>query len=71
MTKNMGGIDRAVRVLIAISLAALLSTGAFSGTLALVLTIVAVVLFLTALVGWCPLYAPLGLSTKRRAGDTG
>ena len=67
MKKNMGTIDRAVRTVIAIVVAILYFTGQISGTAALILGILAIVFLLTSLVGSCPLYLPLGLSTKKSA----
>lgn len=65
MTKNMGTVDRAIRILIAIAVGVLWYTGRIGGTLAIVLGIFAVVFVLTSLVGWCPLYNPLRISTRR------
>lgn len=66
MTKNMGTVDRAIRVLVALAVAVLYFTDTISGVLALILGIVAVVFLLTSLVGWCPAYLPIGLSTRKR-----
>jgi len=65
MGKNMGTVDRVIRVLVAIVVAVLYFTGQISGTLALVLGIIAVVFLLTSLVGFCPLYKILGISTNK------
>ena len=62
--KNMGTIDRIVRLVLAIILAALYFTGAVSGTLGVVFLVIAVVFALTAAVSICPLYLPFGLSTR-------
>lgn len=67
MTKNMGTADRAIRTLIAIAIAVLYFTGTISGTLAIVLGIVAVTFLVTSLIGWCPSYLPFGLSTRKTA----
>ncbi len=66
MKKNMGTIDRAVRGLVAVVIAVLYFTGAISGTLAIILGVLAVVFVLTSLVRTCPLYLPFGLSTIRK-----
>lgn len=63
MKKNMGSVDRVVRVLIAAIIAGLYLGGAISGTLGIVLLVVAGVFVLTSLVSFCPLYAPFGIST--------
>lgn len=63
MQKNMGTIDRAVRILVAVVIAALIVMGQISGILAIVLGILAGVFVLTSVVGFCPLYVPFGLRT--------
>ena len=63
MKKNMGKADRIIRLLLAIVFSSLYLTGVITGTLGLVLMILAVVFLLTSLVSFCPLYAPFGLST--------
>ncbi|HSM16438.1 MAG TPA: DUF2892 domain-containing protein [Gemmatimonadales bacterium] len=68
MTKNMGTVDRAVRLLLAVMVAVLYFTGTINGTLAIVLGIVAVAFFVTSLVGWCPAYLPFRLSTRQSSG---
>lgn len=65
MKKNMGGVDRVIRTLIAIGVAALYFTGRIGGPLAIVLGIVAVVFLLTSFMGHCPGYVPLKLSTRK------
>jgi MFS-type transporter involved in bile tolerance (Atg22 family) len=63
MKKNMGNIDRIVRVFIAVAVGALYFTNVISGTLALVLGVAAVIFLATSLVSFCPLYAIFGFST--------
>lgn len=63
MKKNMGNTDKTIRVLIAIVIAILYYTGVISGTLGLILALVAIVLLVTSLLGTCPLYLPFGIST--------
>lgn len=65
MTKNMGTADRAVRVVVALVIGALYAKGIISGTLGIVLSVLAVVFVLTSLVSFCPLYLPIGLSTRK------
>ena len=65
MIKNMGPADRTVRLVLAAVLVALVLF-AVDGALAWVLGLLAVVLVATSLVGTCPAYLPLGLSTCRR-----
>lgn len=63
MKKNMGMTDRVVRTIIAIVVAVLYFTGTVSGTLGIVLMVLAAIFLLTSLISFCPLYAPFGLST--------
>ena len=65
MIKNMGTADRVIRTLIALVIAVLYFTGKISGTLAIVLGIVAIAFLVTSFVGWCPSYLPFGLSTRK------
>lgn len=66
MTKNMGTADRIIRFLFAAVVAALYFGNIISGTLALILGILAVVFLITSFVGFCPLYAPFKLSTRKQ-----
>ena len=63
MKKNMGTADRVIRVLIAAVIAYLFYSGTITGTLGIVLMVLAAVFVLTSLIGFCPLYAPFGLTT--------
>jgi len=63
MKKNMGSVDKTIRVLIAIVIVILFFTDVIGGTLGIVLLIVAGVFVLTSVVRVCPLYLPFGIST--------
>jgi hypothetical protein len=63
MKKNMGSVDRILRVIIAAVVAGLAYTGVITGMLATVLLILSGVFVLTAVVGVCPLYLPFGIKT--------
>jgi hypothetical protein len=63
MKQNMGSMDRIIRVAVAVLVAVLYFTGVISGTVAIILGILAIVFLLTSVVGFCPLYAPFKLST--------
>lgn len=64
----MGTIDRGIRLLIAVVIAAVLFlSNIISGALSIVLIIVAAVFTLTSLIGLCPLYRLLGISTKKKS----
>jgi len=66
MKANMGTTDKAVRIIIAIVIAALYFTNVISGTVALVLLAFAGIFILTSFLSFCPLYAPFGISTRRK-----
>ncbi len=66
MKQNMGVVDRIIRMALVVLVAVLYFTNIISGTLAIILGILALVFFLTSLVGTCPLYIPLGISTKKK-----
>lgn len=63
MKKNMGTADRIIRVVIAAIIAALYIADILTGTLGIVLLVLAGVFVLTSLISFCPLYAPFGLKT--------
>lgn len=63
MKKNMGSADRIIRVVIAAIVAILYFTGTVSGTLGIVLMVLAGIFVLTSLISYCPLYAPFGIRT--------
>ena len=69
MKKNMGTADKAIRILIAVVIAALYFTNVISGTLAIILGILAVVFVLTSFISFCPLYLPFGINTSKRKDD--
>jgi hypothetical protein len=66
MKKNMGIIDRVLRTFLAVVVAVLYFAGQLSGIAAIVLGIFAVIFLVTSSVGFCPLYAMLGLSTLKK-----
>jgi hypothetical protein len=63
MKKNMGTIDRVIRIVLAIVVAILYMNGSITGTAAIILGILAVVFIITSLIGFCPLYVPFKIST--------
>ena len=67
MTKNMGTVDRVVRILAAVAVLALYLTHVISGPVAIVLGVIAAVFVVTSFVGVCPLYIPLKLSTAAKS----
>lgn len=66
MKKNMGIVDRVIRILIAIVVTILYFTNVVSGTLGIVLLVISGVFVLTSLISFCPLYMPLGIRTNKK-----
>lgn len=69
MTKNTGSIDRLLRIVVALVIAALVLAKVLTGTLAVVLGFLAVVFLLTAIFGFCPLYGPLKITTTKKSSS--
>jgi hypothetical protein len=66
MKKNMGNMDKVIRVLIALVIGVLVFADVLTGTLAIVLLALAGIFVLTSVVGTCPLYLPFGASTCKK-----
>jgi len=67
MKKNMGSVDRIIRVVAAIVFGVLVGTGRVHGVLAIVLGVLAVAFVVTSAFGYCPVYLPLKMSTCKSA----
>ena len=63
MKKNMGSADKITRLILAAIVAILYFTNVITGTLGIILLIVAGVFVLTSLISFCPLYTPFGINT--------
>ncbi|ETN96113.1 YgaP family membrane protein [Zhouia amylolytica] len=59
----MGNTDKLIRVLIAIAIALLYFNGYITGTLGIILLILAGIFVLTSFCSLCPLYLPFGINT--------
>ncbi|HOF97829.1 MAG TPA: DUF2892 domain-containing protein [Paludibacteraceae bacterium] len=66
MKTNVGSTDKVVRLALAIVLIVLFYKGIFSVILGIVALIVAFVLTLTSLIGFCPLYTLFGINTAKK-----
>lgn len=66
MKKNMGTIDKSVRIMIAAIVVILAITKVITGPLSIILLILSGVFVLTSLVGFCPLYLPLAINTNKK-----
>ena len=63
MKHNMSNTDRILRVVLAALFAYLYFGGIVTGTFGIVLVVLGAVFLLTAIVAFCPLYAPFKIST--------
>jgi hypothetical protein len=66
MKKNVGLIDKVVRILIALVVVVLFFTHIISGVVGIILLVLAGILVLTSLFSFCPIYWPFGLSTAKK-----
>lgn len=67
MKKNMGTIDKVIRILVAATIAILFFAHLITGTLAIILVALAVIFVLTSLISFCPLYLPFGINTGKKS----
>ncbi|MCH9660156.1 MAG: DUF2892 domain-containing protein [Bacteroidetes bacterium] len=65
MKKNMGSLDRGLRILVAIAIGILFYFDKISGPFAYLLITLSIVFVLTSLVSFCPLYLPLKMNTRK------
>lgn len=66
MKANVGTIDSVARILIALIVIGLYFMNVITGTLAIVLLVLAGVFIITGLVKFCPLYLPLRINTSKK-----
>lgn len=59
----MGATDKIIRILIAVVIGILFFTNILSGTLGIILLVLAGIFVATSFISFCPLYAPFGIST--------
>ncbi len=66
MKANMGLIDKVIRILAAIAIIVLYFNHQISGTLAIILLVLAGIFILTSFMSFCPLYTLLGISSAKK-----
>jgi len=66
MKKNVGTVDKVIRIVVTAIILVLWFTHVVTGTLAVILLILAGILVVTSLIGTCPLYMLFGLSTRKK-----
>lgn len=65
MKPNMGSADRVIRLIVAAVILGLYLAGTITGTLGIVLLVLAAVFAATAFMRFCPLYLPFGIRTRK------
>ena len=66
MKKNIGTVDKVIRILIAAVVVILYLTDVISGTLGIILLALSAIFVVTSFLSFCPLYLPFGLSTMKK-----
>ncbi len=66
MKKNIGSTDRYIRLGIAFLIAILYFTGVLTGTMAMVFGFIALIMVITALLNFCPIFSLLGISSVKK-----
>jgi len=66
MKKNMGTIDKVIRILVAVTIAILFFTDVLTGTVGIILLVLAAIFVLTSMISFCPLYLPFGINTGKK-----
>lgn len=66
MKANMGTLDKTIRIIIAIAIAALYITKTVEGTIGVILLTLGGVFLLTSILSFCPLYSIFGLNTCKK-----
>jgi hypothetical protein len=66
MKKNLGNVDRVLRVTYAVAVAILFFTNVISGTIGIILLVAGIILAVTSLVSFCPIYWTLGWKTIKK-----
>ena len=66
MKKNMGTIDKVIRILVAVVVVILYFTHVISGVLAIILLALSAILVVTSFLSFCPIWLALGLSTREK-----
>jgi len=69
MNKNIGNADRILRAVFAVVVAALYIGNLITGTVAIILGLLAVILFLTSAMGFCPLYFLFKFTTMKKSAS--
>jgi len=64
MKNNMSAYDKLIRLVVSIVLIILYYKHIVAGTIGIICLVVALILTITSLIGFCPIYKILGLNTR-------
>lgn len=70
MKLNMSRADRIIRFLVVIVICVLLYAEVLKDTLGTIIGIIAIILVITSVTGFCPIYRVLKKSTRKESADT-
>ncbi len=65
MRKNVGTIDRIIRIIFALGILLLFLTHQLAGGAAMILGFAAIILFFTGTTSFCPCYARINIKTNK------
>jgi hypothetical protein len=66
MKKNIGTIDKVIRILVAVVVAVLYYAKIFSGTTGIIMMALSVIFVVTSLISYCPLYQLISINTRKK-----
>jgi Inner membrane protein YgaP-like, transmembrane domain len=66
MKKNVGTIDKVIRILVAVVVVVLYFTHVIAGVTGIILLVLSAVFVVTSLLSFCPIWLALGLSTRKK-----
>jgi hypothetical protein len=66
MKKNMGTIDKVLRILVAIAFVILYFTNVITGVWGIIMLVIAAMFVITSIISICPAYLPFGISTCKK-----
>lgn len=69
MKKNMGALDKALRIIFAALFVALYLTKVVTGTWGIIMLLVAAMFLITTIFGVCPLYTVFSWNTGKKASS--
>jgi hypothetical protein len=66
MKRNMGNVDKVIRLVLALIGIIIALAKVVTGTWATIVLIISAILIITSLLRYCPLYVPFGINTSKK-----